>query len=361
MAMRSPSSSSFSYGFTYDVFLSFRGFDTRYGFTGNLYKALVDNGINTFIDTEELQRGDEITPALIKAIEGSRIAIPIFSVNYASSSFCLDELVTIIDCVKAKGRLVFPVFYDVDPSHVRHQRGTYAEALDNHEKRFQDNKENMERLQKWKMALNQAANLSGSHFKPGSAFEYEFIKKIVEEVSNRIRRMPLHVADYPVGIESQVLEVMSLLDVGSGYGVHTVGIYGLGGMGKTTLARAVYNFIADQFESLCFLHNVRESSAKHGFKHLQENLLSKTVGLNIKLVDVSEGISLIKQRLHRKKVLLILDDVDKSEQLRAIIGNSDWFGSGSRVIITTRDKHLLASHGVERKYEIYGLNKKEAL
>jgi len=164
MAIQSPSSSSsFSFGFTYQVFLSFRGTDTRHGFTGNLYKALIDKGIHTFIDDNNLQRGDEITPSLLKAIEESRIFIPVFSINYASSSFCFDELVHIMHCYKTKGRLVLPVFYGVDPSQVRHRIGSYGEALANHEKRFQNDKKNMERLQQWKVALSQAANLSGYH------------------------------------------------------------------------------------------------------------------------------------------------------------------------------------------------------
>ena len=160
------SSSSFSYGFTYQVFLSFRGPDTRYRFTGYLYKTLTDRGIHTFIDDRELQRGSEIKPSLENAIEESRIFIPVFSANYASSSYCLDELVQIIHCYKTKGRLVFPVFYGVDPSHVRHHSGSYGEALAKHEKKFENNKDNMERLQKWKIALTEAANLSGEHVYP---------------------------------------------------------------------------------------------------------------------------------------------------------------------------------------------------
>jgi hypothetical protein len=162
--------SSFSYGFTYDVFLSFRGTDTRYGFTGNLYRALCEGGVHTFIDDRELHAGDEITPSLVTAIEESRIFIPVFSVNYASSSFCLDELVHIIHCFKTKSCLVLPIFYDMEPTHVRHQTESYGEAIAKHEKVFQNNKEkysdNMERLHKWKIALNQAANLSGHHFNP---------------------------------------------------------------------------------------------------------------------------------------------------------------------------------------------------
>lgn len=169
MALRSPTSSySFSCAFKYDVFLSFRGSDTRYSFTGYLYKALSDRGIHTFFDDEELKGGDEIKPSLAKCIKESRIAIPVFSENYASSSFCLDELVTIIECLKAEGHLVLPVFYGMDPSHVRHQTRSYSEAIAKHVERFQNNKEkytdHMERLWKWKMALTQAAALSGKYF-----------------------------------------------------------------------------------------------------------------------------------------------------------------------------------------------------
>ncbi|CAK8532255.1 unnamed protein product [Lathyrus sativus] len=362
MAMQSTSSSSFSYEFNYDVFISFKGTDTRFGFTGNLYKSLSDNGIRTFIDDKELQRGEKITPSLLKNIENSRVAIIVFSSNYAASSFCLDELVHIIHYFKEKSRLVLPVFYGTEPSHVRHQNDKYGEALAEYEERFQNNKENMERLQKWKIALTYAADLSGYHYNfRKEEYEYIFINKIVTEISSKINRVLLHVADHPVGLKSRLLQVKSLLDVDSDNGACLIGIYGSGGLGKTTLTRAVYNSIADQFEGSCFLHNVRENSVKYGLEYLQEQLLSKTIGLKIQLGHVSEGISIIKQRLHQKKVLLILDDVDQLKQLQFLVGDPGWLGLGSRIIITTRDKYLLSCHGVKKTYEVDGLNEKEAL
>jgi len=63
----------------------------------------------------------------------------------------------------------------------------------------------------------------------------------------------------------------------------------------------------------------------------------------------------------RKKILLILDDVDRLEQLEALAGGLDWFGCGSRVIITTRDKYLLICHGIESAHAVEGLYGEEAL
>jgi len=396
-----PSLSSFCYKFRYDVFLSFRGKDTRHGFTGNLYKSLCHRGIHSFFDDHHLPKGDHISSELENTIQDSRIFIIILSENYASSSFCLNELDYILRFIKHKGRLVFPVFYGVDPSDVRHHMGTFGEALAHHEKKL-NSYYNMEKLERWKMALHQVANLSGYHFKHGytiplllfsfktfhidkfgaqtlkkaykvfsltsekilllnrEGYEYEFIERIVELVCSKINRVALHVSDYPVGLESQVLQVKMLLDVGSDDVVHMVGFHGLGGVGKTTLVVAVYNSIADHFEALCFLENVREASSKHGLLHLQSTLLSETVG-EIKLTSVKKGISIIQHRLQQKKVLLILDDVDKEEQLQALAGRPHWFGLGSRVIITTRDKQLLKSHGVERTYEVKELNEENAL
>ncbi|MED6146142.1 hypothetical protein PIB30_031734 [Stylosanthes scabra] len=155
--------------------------------------------------------------------------------------------------------------------------------------------------------------------------------------------------------------------LGSGLGcsnnneVRMVGIYGMGGVGKSTLAKAVFNYIADHFDNRCFLENVSEISSKHGLERQQEKLLYDIVGeLDAKLGGTSEGMALIKRRLQQKKVLLILDDIDHKKQLQALAGGLDWFGSGSRVIITTRDKKLLKSHGIERTYELKVLNWEDA-
>uniref|UniRef100_A0A0R0JM17 TIR domain-containing protein n=1 Tax=Glycine max TaxID=3847 RepID=A0A0R0JM17_SOYBN len=246
---------TFSGASRYDVFINFRGEDTRHGFTGHLYKALCDKGIRAFMEEVDLKRGEEITRTLEEAIKGSRIAITVLSKDYASSSFCLNELETILGCYREKTLLVIPVFYKVDPSdvrrlqgsyaeglamlevrfppnmeiwkkalqerkrllvlpifykvdpsNIRYHRGSFGEALANHEMKFKAKMDglehNMEKLEKWKMALHETANFSGYHFKQGDGYEYEFITRIVDLVSSKIKQDPFHVGDYPVGLES---------------------------------------------------------------------------------------------------------------------------------------------------------------
>lgn len=143
----------------YDVFLSFRGEDTRYKFTSHLYEALKTAKIVTFID-DKLPKGGDISPELLRAIEESKISVIIFSINYASSTWCLDELAHIMECKQKFKRLVVPIFYDIEPSIIRKQKGSYKEAFIIHEHRFKDNKN---KLQKWREALVEASNLSGWH------------------------------------------------------------------------------------------------------------------------------------------------------------------------------------------------------
>ncbi|KAJ7005079.1 disease resistance RPP13-like protein 1 [Populus alba x Populus x berolinensis] len=178
------SSSSSRPGWDYDAFLSFRGEDTRKNFTDHLFTALQKAGIRTFRDDDELRIGEEISLQLRKAIQESKISIVVFSKRYASSTWCLDELEKILDCRHTTGQIVIPVFYDIAPSDIRKQTGSFAEAFDKHEERF---KEEMEKVQKWRKALVEAANLSGlDPHSIANGHESKLIQKIVEEVSSQL-------------------------------------------------------------------------------------------------------------------------------------------------------------------------------
>ncbi|XP_054780101.1 TMV resistance protein N-like [Prosopis cineraria] len=143
----------------YDVFISFRGSDIRFGFLSHLTTSLRGKQIDVYVD-DRLERGDEISLALKEAIEGSMIALVIFSKDYASSKWCLQELVKIMECKEASGQIVLPVFYCVDPSDVRRQKRTYADAFTHLEQKFMDNSNE---LKNWRSVLKKTADLSGYH------------------------------------------------------------------------------------------------------------------------------------------------------------------------------------------------------
>ena len=187
----------------------------------------------------------------------------------------------------------------------------------------------------------------------GSYTEFEFIQEIVEEISNsKLNRMPLFVAKYPVGINSHVEAIILQLDIGSNDAC-MLGMYGLGGVGKTTIAKAVYNKNFYHFERSYFLENVREKSGTFdGIIQLQEMLLCETLGnRQLKVCSESKRTIAIENILRNKRILLILDDVDKLDQIERLVGGCDWFASGSRIIIATRNKHLL--HTLRICYSTY--------
>jgi hypothetical protein len=154
------SSSSSTPSWTYNAFLSFYGEDTRKSFTDHLHAALKQKGILVFRDDEKLERGKYISKELLKAIQESMYAIVVISPNYASSRWCLIELVKIVECMRDTQLTILPIFYHVDPSHVRNQTGTFAEAFDRHEK---DPKVDIDEMQKWRDALKEVGSISGWH------------------------------------------------------------------------------------------------------------------------------------------------------------------------------------------------------
>ncbi|KAJ9542510.1 hypothetical protein OSB04_029016, partial [Centaurea solstitialis] len=407
----SPSSShvpTSTGGWAYDVFLSFRGEDTRYNFVDHLYNALVRSGLTTFKDDEMLKKGKEISPELLESIKESSCAVVVLSKDYANSSWCLVELTKIMECRNQKGRLVIPVFYHVEPSDVRHLKGDYETAFQQHKQKIpsgkawalhsgepefepwgthsgggfrggawhfnrdfekegrfveviaeiewemveaggcdgrwwwrpvgegatmvaswsadgfavgyqfdivyvstlfhEKNKEEMDKVNKWKEALKAVSSLSGHHIR-GTWGESSFIDEIVQSIVDHTQ-LSVNMENDLIGIKYHINKLKSLLVLEATKEVRIMGISGMGGIGKTTIARALFGGIRYEFDGCSFINDVRENGST-------------------------------KRDICALQVLLVLDDVGDKEQLEFLAAARTWFGLGSRIIITTRDEHVL--------------------
>ncbi|XP_010511292.1 PREDICTED: disease resistance protein ADR2-like [Camelina sativa] len=337
---------------SYNVFTSFHGPDVRKTFLSHLRNQFDHNGITMF-DDNGIERSQNIPSALTQAIRESRISIVVLSKKYASSRWCLDELLEILKCKEEVGRIVMTVFYGVDPSDVRKQTGDFGIAFEKTCAR-----KTKEHGKKWSEALTYVGNIAGEHNWDNEA---KMIAKIARDVSDKLHFTPSRDFDGMVGLDGHLTKMESLLNF-SYVGVRIVGISGPAGIGKSTIARALHNRFSNRFQLTCFMDNFKENCKigvdDIGLKlHLQEQLLSKVLNLNgIKICH----LSVIQERLHDKRILIILDDVGSLVQLEAL-ANIDWFGPGSRVIVTTENKEILQQHGINDIYQVGFPSKSEAL
>ncbi|CAN1325951.1 Disease resistance protein L6 [Linum perenne] len=319
----------------YEVFLSFRGPDVRTHFADFLYGFLDHSKIRTFFDDVELRKGKELAPALVKAIEESKIFIPILSPEYASSKWCLLELARMVECWKqGNGHIILPIFYMMNPKDVRHQEGSYKKAFQLHSW-----KHDIETINKWKEALKKVGELKGWSIKKSDG-QGAIIRQVFSCIRSHLMRNYLLVTEQLVSIGPHVQQVMKLLNKG----VMVVGIAGMGGLGKTTIAMAVRDEVYMKFDYCFFLRDVRETLlGTSGIVALQKQLISTFPGHYENVEDASQGICIIKDRVCNHKTLIIIDDADKGFEFKEIFGNLEDFSSESRFIITTRNQNVLTS------------------
>ncbi|XP_056864829.1 protein VARIATION IN COMPOUND TRIGGERED ROOT growth response-like isoform X1 [Raphanus sativus] len=358
--MASPSfSSSSSPNWRYDVFPSFRGEDIRKNFLSHFLKELERKMISAFKDME-MERSQSIWPEIVHAIRESRIAVVLFSKNYASSVWCLNELLEIMRCREELGQIVIPVFYVLDPSQVRKQNGDFGKIFN---KTCQNKTKQVK--EQWQKALTDVANILGFHSE-NCAGEAKMIEEITNDVLGKLKVTPSEDFGNFVGLKDHMKNMSSLLDLESKE-VKMVGIWGPSGIGKTTIARALYSRLLRHFQGRIFIDRSFISKSKEIYSkandynmklHLQEQFLSKLLGKESIQVD---HLGAVRERLKHRKVLIFIDDLDDKVVLDALVGQNQWFGSWSRIIVVTTDKHLLKSHGIDCIYEVDFPSEKTAL
>lgn len=190
--------------------------------------------------------------------------------------------------------------------------------------------------------------------------ESELVQNIVGEVSSKLHRTCFAVASNPVGLDPHTQAMIKLLSMQVN-DVRIVGVCGVSGVGKTTIAKALYNRIADQFEGSSFLENVSETSKQDGIMKLQDALLIDVLrNENVKVGHDHTGRHLLEDDLQNKRVLLVLDDVDCTDQLEDLTGMGQWLGLGSRIIVTTKDREILRTCHAEI-YDVRALSQDDAL
>ncbi|KAF7851612.1 hypothetical protein BT93_L3495 [Corymbia citriodora subsp. variegata] len=197
----------------------------------------------------------------------------------------------------------------------------------------------------------------------GSGSQRDLISSVVQTVLVKLKVAYENVTEHLVGVDDHVDAITKLLDVGSD-GIRYLQIHGIGGVGKTTLAQVIFNKLSYSFDRCCFLVDVRESSTgKNGSVNLQKKLLSNLHGPRYvdQIYQVNDGINMMSRVLKNKKVLIILDDVDEQEQLDSLAKDGNWFGSGSRIIITTRCNRVLVEGPNVSTYELCEMGFEHAL
>ncbi|RID72707.1 hypothetical protein BRARA_C04586 [Brassica rapa] len=346
----SPSSapSSSSHVWLHDVFPSFRGEDVRKNFLSHIKKEFKRKTI-TFFNDNGIERGESIAPELIRGIRGSKIAIVLLSKNYASSKWCLEELVEIMNCREELGQTVMAIFYEVDPSNVKKLNGDFGKVF-----RKTCEGKSKEDIRRWKQALEKVATIAGYH-SCNWVDEAAMIEDISTDVFNKLNNSAQS-SDFDnlVGMSTHMIKLKLLLRLGSNE-VRMIGIWGPSGIGKSTIARVLFSHYSREFQFSVFMENIKrrfprpyydEYSAK---LQLQKEFMYQIVNQEDMKI---QHLGVVEDRLKDKRVLAILDDVDHSLQIEAIAKEARWFGPGSRIIITTQDKSLLNARRIDDIYEV---------
>eukprot|EP01018_Ginkgo_biloba_P008693 Gb_07603 [translate_table: standard] len=279
-----------------------------------------------FLHREEPRTEEEFPEAITEAIRSSSVHIAIFSPHYAQSYWCLRELSLML---KTPNGTIIPVFYNVTPGEVRWGKGAFAEAFDKHYRRY-----SREMVDEWKAMIK-------------------------EEVLKRIKSEPLTVAKFPVGLEEPVAQLREYITRCRMVKNHVafVGIIGIGGIGKTTMVKSIFNNIRWDlnFKRASYIEDIKGEEEKKGLQEVQRKLLHSLLDCNYQVPDLSQGQQIINKRLSNIDALIVLDNIEDKKQLDAIL-SPEILLPGSTLIVTSRESNIFKHCNNFLKYEMPGLS-----
>ncbi|GLJ45652.1 hypothetical protein SUGI_0960930 [Cryptomeria japonica] len=334
----------------YDVFINHRGPDVKHTLAVTLYNTLSAMGLRVFLDKEELKLGDYLPKEIEEAMHSALLHIAIFSQNYAQSPWCLAELSYMLKT----GTQIIPIFYHLQPGDIRHEKGMYADAFSRHKKK---GRYSSEKIQEWKNAVNRVSYNVGEILN-NKDDEGRLVKNIVNRVLKVIKNVPFVVAKHLVGLDEAVIdfERTTLQSTENHRTVQIVGIWGMGGSGKTTLAKQLYNKKYKIMEKFSFLLDIRDADSRSALHKKQKKLLEDLGLQGISVDNIEEGKGILASRLRSVRVLIVLDDVDNVDQLDALVPEKDSLGWGSLIVVSTRKLEVLQCWGISSIYKMKALD-----
>ncbi|KAL1222980.1 Disease resistance-like protein CSA1 [Cardamine amara subsp. amara] len=350
-----------------EVFINFHGADLCHGFVDHVAKALERDGVNVYIDVDELPHED-LTELLFKRIEESRIALVIFSQRYTESRWFLNKLVKIKEFMDEGNILVIPIFYKVEPFEVTQLKGDLGVKFWNLWRINRDH-----HIIKWKEAVESVASMVGIYSEENSS-ESDFITVTVKKVLERISLQRAINTEFPTrkgekhetylnknplfGMELRMERLEKKLEFDCNE-TQIVGVVGMPGIGKTTLAMMLYDKWNCKFLRCVPLLGIRKKAEDYGTVWLRKTLLEVLLEGKFPVISDKTTHESVKDTLLQTKAFVILDDVSNKKQLEFLLGDLDWIKKGSKIVITTCDKSLLEGFPHDT-YEVPELNDREA-
>ncbi|KFK30246.1 hypothetical protein AALP_AA7G236700 [Arabis alpina] len=272
----------------------------------------------------------------LDVIEGAIASVVVISKDYLSSPSCLDKLVRVLQWRSQTGLQVVPVFYGISPLDVVVQEN-----------------ESAGRISVWSSALQELRDLPGHQSREESS-ECEVVEEIVKDVYEKL--FPTE----QIGINSRLLEIEQLL-CKQPWGIRRIGIWGMPGIGKTTLAKAVFDQVSGGYEASCFIKHFDEAFHEKGPHRLLEEHFGKILKDLPRACSSITRCSLPKDKINKKRTLVVLDDVHNPLVAESFLGAFHWFGLGSLIIITSRDKRVYRHCQINHVYEVQSFCESEAM